>query len=105
MKAPIILRIFKNDQLVEVKQFDKEQIIFGHEADVTLVDESVSPIHCLIELRDSGYYLCDMGSTSGTQKNGHRILDEPISSGDNIEIGPFRVQFFIGAPKPKTAPD
>lgn len=105
MKAPIILRIFKNDQLVEVKQFDKEQIIFGHEADVTLVDESVSPIHCLIELRDSGYYLCDMGSTSGTQKNGHRILDEPISSGDNIEIGPFRVQFFIGAPKPKSAPD
>ncbi len=101
MKSPIILRIFKGSQLIEVKQFESEQIIFGHDADVTidLKDESVSAVHCLIELRDSGYYLCDMGSTSGTKKNGQTILDEPISSGDNIEIGPFRVQFFVGAPK------
>ncbi len=103
MKSPIILRIFKNNQLVEVKQFEGEQIIFGHDADVTvdLNDPEVSPIHCLIELRDSGYYLCDMGSTSGTKKNGKSILDEPISSGDNLEIGAYRIQFFVGAPKAK----
>jgi TonB family protein len=45
-----------------------------------------------------------MGSGSGTKKNGHSILDEAISSGDNIEIGPFRIQFFVGAPKPKAPP-
>lgn len=106
MKSPIILRIFKNNQLIEVKQFEADQVIFGHDADVTveLSDESVSPIHCLIELRDSGYYICDMGSSTGTKKNGNMVLDEAISSGDNIEIGPFKVQFFIGAPKPKTTP-
>ncbi len=106
MKSPIILRIFKNNQLIEVKQFDKDPIIFGQggEASVLLQDEGVSVIHCLIELRDSGYYLCDMGSSSGTRKNGVAILDEPISSGDNIEVGPYRIQFFVGAPKPKAAP-
>lgn len=106
MKSPIILRIFKNNQLVEVKQFEKDPIIFGHDADVTvdLDDSAISPIHCLIELRDSGYYLCDMGSSSGTKKNGHAVLDESINSGDNIEIGPYRIQFFVGAPKPKEVP-
>ncbi len=106
MKSPIILRIFKGNQLVEVKQFEADQVIFGHDAEVTvdLDDPNISAIHCLIELRDSGYYLCDMGSTTGTKKNGHPVLDEAISSGDNIEVGPFRIQFFVGAPKPKVPP-
>jgi pSer/pThr/pTyr-binding forkhead associated (FHA) protein len=106
LKSPVILRIYKNNQLVVVKQFDKDQIIFGQEADVTveLTDDKVSPIHCLVELRDNGYYLCDLGSAHGTFKNGQQVLDEPISSGDNIEIGPYKIQFFVGVPKPAAAP-
>lgn len=106
MKSPVILRIFKNGQLVEVKQFDQQQIIVGNEADVQvdLKDEAVSTIHCLIELRDSGYYVCDLGSQTGTFKNGKQILDEPVSSGDTVVIGPFSLQFFIGVPKPKAPP-
>ena len=90
-----------------VKQFDQSQIIFGKDADVQveLDDEAVSAIHCLIELRDSGYYLCDLGSHTGTFKNGKQILDEPISSGDQIKVGPFTVHFFVGVPKPKTPPE
>lgn len=106
MKQPIILRIYKGSQLSEVKQFEADQIIFGQdgEVQVALKDSAVSAIHCLIELRDSGYYLCDLGSSSGTLKNGKPVLDEPISSGDNIEIGPFKIQFFVGIPKPKGPP-
>lgn len=106
MKSPLIFRIFKNGQLVGVKQFDQEQIVIGHNADVQLDLDSdkVSPIHCLIELRDNGYYVCDLGSSSGTFKNGQAILDEMISSGDEIEIGPFKVVFFVGVPKPKVIP-
>jgi outer membrane biosynthesis protein TonB len=106
LKQPIILRIFKGSQLVEIKQFESDQVIFGHDAEVQvdLKDASVSNIHCLIELRDSGYYICDLGSASGTLKNGKSILDEPINSGDSIEIGPFRIQFFVGVPKPKAPP-
>ena len=106
MRAPLILRIFKSGQIHEVKQFDVDQIIIGNEADVqvNLQDPSVSSIHCMIELRDSGYYICDLGSKSGTFKNGNQILDEPLSSGDQVTVGVFTVHFFIGVPKPKAPP-
>ncbi len=106
MKTPIILRLFKGGNLLEVKQFDLDQIIIGHEGEVhvDLPDSAVSPIHALIELRDSGYYICDLGSQSGTTKNGKPILDEPLSSGDQLGIGPFTIHFFVGVPKPKAPP-
>lgn len=89
-----------------VKQFDQDQIVVGHSAEVHLdLDaDGVSPIHCLIELRDSGWYVCDLGSSQGTFKNGQAVLDESIGSGDEIEVGPFRIVFFVGVPKPKVNP-
>lgn len=106
MRAPLIFRIFKSGQLVGVKQFDQDQIVIGHNAEVHLDLESdqVSPIHCLIELRDNGYYVCDLGSSVGTFKNGQAVLDEIISSGDEISIGPYKIAFFIGVPKPQAIP-
>lgn len=106
MKQPIILRVFKSNQLKEVKQFDIDQIVVGSNQDsqLNLFDEAVSPIHCLIEKRDSGYYICDLGSKSGTFKNGQAILDEPVSSGDELIIGPFKIVFSVGVPKPVGQP-
>lgn len=106
MKSPVILRVFKGNQLIEVKQFDLDQIVIGRNADVGLdLDaDDVSPIHCLIEMRDAGYYVCDLGSTTGTFKNGVAVLDEALTSGDEIGIGPFKINFFVGIPKPKAAP-
>lgn len=77
--------------------------MIGHQADVQLDldDPAVSPIHCMIELRDDGYYLCDLGSESGTIKNGQRILDEPLTSNDEIQLGQYKIVFFSGVPKPK----
>lgn len=107
MKSPLIFRVFKNEQIHVVKQFlDKDQILFGHEAevDVDLDSAEVSPIHCLIEKRGHQYFICDLGSTQGTFKNGQMILDEAIASGDEFTVGPFRIIFFIGAPKPVHSP-
>ncbi|MBC7370973.1 MAG: AgmX/PglI C-terminal domain-containing protein [Bdellovibrionaceae bacterium] len=106
MKSPVILRVFKGNQLVEVKQFDLDQIVIGRKADVGLdLDaEEVSTIHCMIELRDGGYYICDLGSATGTFINGNSTLDSPLSSGDDIGVGPFRISFFVGVPKPKATP-
>ena len=97
MKSPLIFRIFKGEQIYVVKQFvDKDQILFGHEAevDIDLESSEVSSIHCLIEKRGQQYFICDLGSTQGTLKNGESILDEEIHSGDEFTIGPFRVIFF-----------
>ncbi len=106
MKSPVILRVFKGNQLVEVKQFDLDQIVIGRrvEAGLDLDADEVSAVHGLIELRDSGYYICDLGSATGTFKNGESVLDEPLASGDEIKIGPFKIIFFVGIPKPKAAP-
>jgi TonB family protein len=106
LKSPVILRVFKGNQLVEVKQFDLDQIVIGRKADVGLdLDaEEVSAIHCLIELRDGGYYICDLGSSTGTFKNGQAVLDEALTSGDEIGVGPFKINFFVGVPKPKAMP-
>jgi len=106
LKSPVILRIFKGTQLVEIKQFETPQIIFGNggEVQVQLSDSSVSPVHCLIEMRDAGYYLCDLGSSTGTYKNKNIALDEPLNSGDQIGVGAYTIHFFVGVPKPKEPP-
>ncbi len=80
--------------------------MFGHnaEVDVDLDSNEISSIHCLIEKRGNQFYLCDLGSTQGTFKNGQGVLDEPIQSGDEFNVGPFRISFFVGAPKPIHSP-
>lgn len=107
MKSPLIFRVFKNEQIHVVKQFvDKDQVVIGHDAevDIDLDSTEISSIHCLIEKRGQQFFICDLGSTQGTYKNGQPILDEVLSSGDEISVGPFRIVFFIGAPKPVHSP-
>jgi pSer/pThr/pTyr-binding forkhead associated (FHA) protein len=107
LKSPIIFRVFKSNQIHFVKQFiDKDQIVFGSsldsgaEVDVDLESKEVSPIHCLVEKRGTQYYLCDLGSSQGTYKNGQVVLDEPLNTNDEFQVGPFKVVFFVGVPKP-----
>jgi hypothetical protein len=106
MKKPVVLRIFKGDQLLGVKQFTESQIVLGRPGDVQvpLDGARVSTIHAAIEERDSGYFICDLGSETGTLKNGQTVLDSALESGDIVQVGEFRIEFFIGVPKPKTAP-
>ncbi len=112
MKAPFIFRIYKNNQILFVKQFtDKDQVVFGSSAmsgseiDVDLESTEISAIHCLVEKRGSEFHICDLGSTQGTFKNGNQILDDVLASGDEFQIGPFKVSFFTGVPKPTHAQD
>lgn len=106
MKQPIVLRIYKADELQGVKQFLEDQIVIGRpgEVSVGLEGETVSFIHAAIEKRDNFYYVCDLGSESGTLKNGEAVLDSRIESGDLLQIGEYRIEFFLGVPKPKAPP-
>ena len=106
MKQPILLRIFRENQLEGVKQFTDPQIIMGRHGDVQLElnDESVSPLHALIEERETGYYISDLGSQSGTFVSGHKIVEQKIESGQEFQVGSYRIQFFIGVPKPTKPP-
>lgn len=106
MKQPLFFRIYKNGQLSEIKQIQSTQVVLGanEDVEVSLKDESVSPIHAMVEERESGYFICDLGSSSGTKRNGESVLDAQIESGDEIQIGAFTIEFYVGVPKPKSKP-
>jgi outer membrane biosynthesis protein TonB len=106
LKKPVVLRIFKGDQLLGVKQYALAQIVIGRPdtegVQVALDGDAVSLLHASIEERSEGqYFVSDLGSSAGTRKNGAAVLDESLVSGDEIEIGQYRIEFYIGAPKPK----
>ena len=106
MKQPVFLRVYRNGKLENVKQFTEDQIVIGRNTDiqVQLETDDVSPLHAVIEERDTGYYVSDLGSANGTFRNGTKIFDEKLESGDELEIGPFKIEFYVGVPKPKKNP-
>lgn len=102
MSAPLFFRIYKNNQIHIVKQFvNDERIVIGQGAGVQidLQSNEVSAIHCLVEKRDDGYFLCDLGSEQGTFIDGRTVLDEAIASGDHFSVGPFTIYFMQGNQK------
>lgn len=104
-KQPVVLRIYKGEQLFLVKQFVDGQIVIGRQADsqVTLPSDRVAPLHASIEERSGTYFVTDLGSDTGTKRNGSTVLESALESGDALEVGEYRVEFYIGVPKPKAA--
>lgn len=101
----VFIRVYLGQDLVEVFQSGESQIVIGQEgeAHLKLKGTDVASVHALIEKRQDGFFICDLGSQSGTFKNGQQILDEKINSGDEIKIGGYRMEFYIGLPKPVAA--
>lgn len=97
---PVVLRIYQGDRLIGVKQFSGGQIVIGRPGDVQvpLEGEAVSLLHASIEERNGSYIVSDLGSLTGTYKNGAQVLEEKLVSGDVLQIAEYRIEFFIGAP-------
>ncbi|MDB2426060.1 FHA domain-containing protein, partial [bacterium] len=106
MNSPVFLRVYYKGELVNIKQFSESQVVIGSGDDAILrLDNSdVSAVHAVIERRDSGYYITDLGSEKGTFKNGNKILDDKIESGEAFSIADYKIEFFIGVPKPLGTP-
>lgn len=106
MKQSIFIRVYFDDKLQGVKQFDGDQIVIGtsENSNLHLEDESVSPVHAVIEERDTGYYISDLGSAFGTLVNDQKVIDVPIQNGDSVQVGEYILEFFIGIPKPTSPP-
>ncbi|MCB9648540.1 MAG: FHA domain-containing protein [Deltaproteobacteria bacterium] len=68
---------------------DKPDLLIGRtsSADVPVVDERVSQQHALIETRDTGHVIRDLGSTNGTFVNNQRIHETVLRDGDLIQVG------------------
>ena len=66
------------------------------ENEISLDDITVSRHHADIEAAGDGYVVRDAGSLNGTYRNLERIDgDAPLDSGDEIQVGKFRLVFFV----------
>ena len=54
---------------------------------------TVSFRHAVISKQNEGLIVRDLGSTNGTFVNGQRIAQSPLKSGDEIQIGPFKLVY------------
>ena len=64
------------------------------DSDVFLDDVTVSHNHARIERRGDSFFVQDDGSLNGTYVNGERVEETKLASGDEIQIGMFKLVFF-----------
>ena len=68
------------------------------ESDIFLDDVTVSRRHAEFVRSDHGYFLRDVGSLNGTYVNRERIDETPLVSGDEVQIGKFKLVFLTAQP-------
>ena len=66
------------------------------ESDIFLDDVTVSRRHAEISRLKDGFTIHDTGSLNGTYLNGTVITESELNSGDEVQIGKFRLHFFSG---------
>jgi Protein of unknown function (DUF3662)/Inner membrane component of T3SS, cytoplasmic domain len=67
------------------------------DCDVTLDDKGASRRHAQIRLKDGVATLTDLGSTNGTELNGHTVQTATLDDGDRITIGSTVLVFRRGS--------
>jgi hypothetical protein len=66
------------------------------DSDIFLDDITVSRRHVEIERSGDVYKVRDVGSLNGTYLNRERIDEAPLANGDEVQIGKFKLVFFLG---------
>jgi hypothetical protein len=96
-KLSLKFRIFKNNELVGVRELSQNVIKIGKVATshLHLEDESVSRMHAIVEVLDTTAHVIDLGSTRGTFVNGTKINKAKLSDGDQIQIGDLRLELVM----------
>lgn len=64
------------------------------DSDVFLDDVTVSRKHVEIERRAGEFFVRDLGSLNGTYVNAERVEETKLATGDEIQIGLFKLAFF-----------
>ena len=67
------------------------------DSDIFLDDVTVSRRHASFVPAGSSYEVRDVGSLNGTYLNRERIEAAPLSNGDEVQIGKFRLVFLSGS--------
>jgi|GEM_PF-6394458 len=76
---------------------DQKRVIIGRssEADIMILDPSVSSTHCLLFYKGGRFFIKDLGSKNGTFVNGEPVILSALNDGDLIKIGEREFVFKI----------
>jgi pSer/pThr/pTyr-binding forkhead associated (FHA) protein len=66
------------------------------ESDIFLDDVTVSRRHAEIRREDGRFFVKDLGSLNGTYVNLQRVEEAELADGDEVQIGKFKLTFFMG---------
>lgn len=64
------------------------------DSDVFLDDITVSRKHAEVVRQEGGFMVRDAGSLNGTYVNGERVEETRLTTGDEVQIGKFKLTFF-----------
>ena len=64
------------------------------DSSVFLDDVTVSRKHAVFERRGGAWFVRDVGSLNGTYVNGEQVDETKLATGDQVQIGRFRLTFF-----------
>jgi pSer/pThr/pTyr-binding forkhead associated (FHA) protein len=83
------LRYTKRDGTQMEFELGERPITIGRspEADVVILDEKASRIHCGVRLWDGEFYIKDLKSRNGTYVNDQRVEVAKLKAGDIIRVG------------------
>ena len=78
-------------------EIGSKPLIIGRlpESEIQVRDAFISRVHAGIGYANSAYTLKDLGSTNGTYRNGARVFECNLSSGDKIQVGNAMLVFEI----------
>jgi pSer/pThr/pTyr-binding forkhead associated (FHA) protein len=77
---------------------DRNVVTVGRhpDSDIFLDDVTVSRRHAEFRREGSRFSVHDVGSLNGTYVNGERTDDRPLVTGDEVQIGKFKLAVFVG---------
>ncbi len=82
---------------------DGATIVIGREfADLSFPDERMSRRHCVLEAREDGDHIKDLGATNGTWLDDEKIKEALLEPGAVIRIGYTEIEF-LGLPEHTSA--
>ena len=74
---------------------DETTVGRGTDRDVFLDDITVSRAHAVFDRRGgTEWFVRDLGSLNGTYVNGEQVDETKLATGDEVQIGKFKLTFF-----------
>jgi pSer/pThr/pTyr-binding forkhead associated (FHA) protein len=77
---------------------DDDEVASGRhpDSDIFLDDVTVSRKHAVFRREGETFVVRDVGSLNGTYVNRERIDEVALTTGDEVQIGKFRLVFYAG---------